>query len=229
MAKIQFSSVVGDARNKIGGSVFTKVRFGAMVRRKVSPVQPRTSRQTTVRALLTLLSKRWGSTLTAAQRAGWESLAGSYPRTDVFGNSYTLTGLQMYTALNRNLQLIGVTIIDDAPASLSVGSPGSITATATIGTPNVLDVTPVTDPAAGEVPVVFAARPVSAGRKFITSLLRYIFQDAAATAGPYDAVSEYEAKFGTMVAGQNISVGLIYINNSTGAASHMVTAQSVAA
>jgi len=228
MAKIQFSVAVGDARNKVGGVVFTKVRFGAMLRRKVSPVQPRTSRQTTVRALMTLLAKRWGGTLTATQRAGWESLAASYPRTDVFGNSYILTGLQMYCSLNRNLQLIGVTIIDDAPSTLTVGSPGSITVAVVSGATPSFNVTPATDPDTGEVPVVFAVRPLSPGRKFFSSLLRYVFQDTAATAGPFDIHTEYSAKFGALLADANYSAGLIYINNTTGAASQMATAQAIA-
>ena len=61
MAKILFSAVVGDARKKIGGVVFTKGSTGAVVRRKVSPTQPRTQDQRNVRASFSSLSKNWAT------------------------------------------------------------------------------------------------------------------------------------------------------------------------
>jgi hypothetical protein len=209
--------------------VFTKGRFGAVVRRKVSPVQPRTSYQTNVRALFTLLTKRWGSTLSATQRAGWISLAQAFPVKDVFGNNVILTGLQMYISLNRNLQTISVAIIDDPPVTISVGSPGTFTLASAAGPPITLTGTAGTDPAAGEVPVIEAAAPISPGRQFVGNRYRYIFQAAAATAGPYDIAADYAAKFGALVAGQNISARLYYINNTTGAASQKASSQVIAA
>lgn len=230
MANIQFSALVNDARNKQGGTVFTKTRFGAMNRRKVSPIQPRTPDQTQVRALFTLLSKRWGSTLTSVQRAGWIALAQSHPRTNIFGNTIILTGLQLYQSLNRNLQSIGVAIIDAPPASLSVGSPGTITLANAVGPPTTLTVDAGTEPAVGEVPVVVAARALSPGRQFVGGLYRLILTTTAAgTAGPWDIKSAYTAKFGSQPIGVNVSVGVFYINNTTGAASQRATAQIILA
>lgn len=230
MANIQFSALVNDVRNKQGGTVFSKVRYGAINRRKVSPVQPRTSFQTQVRSLFTLLSKRWATTLTATQRAGWISLAASNPRSNVFGNSIILTGLQMYQSLNRNLQTIGVTIIDDAPATLSVGAPGTITLANAAGPPVTFTADGGTEPASGEVPVIFAARPLNPGRQFVGSLYRLIdASQTAAASGPWDMIDTYTSKFGDQPAGVNLSVGVLYINNTTGAASLRATAQIVLA
>lgn len=127
MGKIIFSAVVGDARKKVGGVVFTKGHAGAVVRRKVSPTQPRSSAQRNVRASFTDFSKLWG-TLSDDQRAGWIALAALYPRKDVFGQSHTLTGLQLFQSCNRNLVSIGVSSpITDPPASLKAPYPGAIT------------------------------------------------------------------------------------------------------
>jgi hypothetical protein len=230
MAKVQFSAIVNDARNKAGGTVFTKVRYGAINRRKVSPVQPRTSYQTQVRSLFTLLTKRWSSGLTATQRAGWIALAQSNPRTDVFGNSITLTGLQMYLSVNRNLQTIGVTILDDAPSNISVGAPGTITLSNAVGPPTTLTVDGGTEPGTNEVPVIFACRPLNAGRQFAGSLFRLILATtAAATAGPWDIKSAYTGKFGAQPVGANLTIGVLYINNTNGGASLRATAQIVLA
>ena len=230
MANIQFSALVNDARNKQGGTVFTKGRYGAVSRRKVSPVQPRSSYQTAVRALFTLLSKRWATTLSSTQRAGWISLAQSNPRTNVFGNSITLTGLQMYQALNRNLQTIGIAIIDDAPATLAVGSPGTISLVNAVGPPTTFTVDAGTEPGTGEVPVIAAARPLNPGRQFVGSLFRLIdTTQTAAGSGPWDIVDAYTGKFGDQPVGVNLSVGVFYINNTTGASSGRATAQIVLA
>jgi len=230
MAKIQFSSLVNDVRNKQGGTVFSKVRFGAINRRKVSPVQPRTPFQTTVRALFTLLSQRWATQLTAVQRAGWIALAQAHPRSDVFGNQIILTGLQMYQSLNRNLQTISVAIIDDPPASLSVGAPGAITLANDVGPPVTLTVDGATEPGADEVPVIFAARPLNAGRQYVGSLYRLIdAAQAAGTAGPWDEVTNYPTKFGPLAVGQNLSFKVQYINNTTGASGGAATAQIIVA
>jgi len=224
MAKVAFSALVNDLRNKVGGNVFTKVRSGAMVRIKVSPTQPRTSAQTAVRANFTALSKGW-DTISQSQRNGWIALAASLPKKDVFGNTFYLTGLQMFQALNRNLQEIGVAVIDDAPASVSVGAPGALTLVATAGTPT-LTVDAATEPATGEVPIIYATKPLNAGRKFVGKNRQILDAAiAAATAGPWDIESLYAAKYGTLVAGQNINIGVKYVNNTTGAGSGISVAQ----
>jgi hypothetical protein len=127
MAKIVFSAIVGDARKKIGGNVFTKGRSGAFVRRKVSPTQPRTSAQRNARASFTDLSKAWsGASMDDTKRAGWNALASNYPVKDKFGASHTLTGLQMFQKLNRVIATIGGSLIYTPPASLAAGYPGAI-------------------------------------------------------------------------------------------------------
>jgi hypothetical protein len=145
LAKIVFSAVVGDARKKAGGVVFSKVRTGAIVRRKVSPVQPRSQYQRTVRSLFTSLSKYWGASLSDTQRSGWNALAAANPRKDVFGQTKTLTGLQLFQSCNRNLNSLGITtVLEDPPAALSAGSPGTLTLVSTAATSYVLTEVAVT-------------------------------------------------------------------------------------
>ena len=217
MAKVVFSAIVADARKKVGGNVFTKNRAGAVVRRKVSPVQPRTSAQLQVRASFTALSKSW-ATLTDSQRAGWNALAAQYPHKDKFGASHTLTGLQMYQKLNRNLATIGLAPISAAPATLSVGFPGALTASAAAGAGTLAITAVVTPPAAAEVPVILAAPQQSPGRTFVGTKNRLLdTTQAAATAPPYAEGSKYVAAHGAMVAGKKLNIQLVYINNLTGA------------
>lgn len=224
MAKVAFSAIVSDLRNKVGGNVFTKVRSGPMVRIKVSPTQPRTAAQQAVRSNFTALSKAWDA-LTQTDRDGWISLAASLPQKDIFGNTYFLTGLQLYQQLNRNLASIGVAKISTAPASVTVGSPGALTIVATAGTP-ALTVTSATAPAAGEVPLIFATKPLNAGRQFVGNNRQILDSTVVAgTAGPWDIKTLWTAKYGALAAGQNINLGVRFINNTTGAGSLMSVAQ----
>lgn len=239
MAKILFSAVVGDARKKIGGVVFTKGRTGAVVRRKVSPTQPRTQDQRNVRASFSALSKNWAtaaatglgapaakigatlgttlSGLTPTQRAGWVALANAFTRKDQFGNTKILTGLQIYQSCNRNLESIAAGSISDAPANLDAGSPGTLTVTATAGTTPALTVDADTEPATAEAAAVYAAAQVSPGRVFIGKRYRLIFTATPGTAGPYDVLTAYTSKFGALVAGKQLPLLLAYINSTTGA------------
>jgi hypothetical protein len=139
MAKLTFGPIVSDARKKIAGTVFTKVKSGSMARKKVSPIQPRTPAQTAVRALFATLSKRWATVLIDSQRAGWVALAALYPVKDKLGASHVRTGLQMYQACNRHLQTLGITTyLDSPPSDQSVESLASLSATAALACAAVL-------------------------------------------------------------------------------------------
>lgn len=120
MAKILFGAGVGDARGSVGALTFSKGRNGAIIRTKVSPVQPRTSSVLTIRGQFSSLSKVWANTLTDNQRLAWIALAATTTYTNVFGNSYHPTGLQLFQSCNRNLDVIGEAHIEDAPANLDV-------------------------------------------------------------------------------------------------------------
>jgi len=217
MAKIQFGAAVADARGKFAGQVFSKSRMGSYLRRKSSPVQPRTSAVTGVRSSFSGLAKRWGSVLTADQRAAWKSLAAAHPTTNVFGNSIILTGLMLYIQVNRNLASVGVATIDDAPLNLDVDAPGSISFTG--GTAADFAITPAVDAAAGDHVIILAGQPQSAGRAFVGSAMRIVGTDTGG-GSPYALTrATYRSFFGTLLPGQNITLGLVYVRDDTGAKS----------
>lgn len=217
MAKYTPSAVVTEVRNKIGGVVFSKARAGLFIRRKVSPLQPRTSYQTAVRANFTTLAQRWSGVLTDTMRQGWISLAAAHPTKDVFSNTVVLTGLQLYISLNRALQTIGVAIIDTAPITLSAETTGILTVVATVGSPNVLTVNPATYNTAAMGWAIWGGSPMSPGRYFVGSQLRIIKTGVTVLAAATSILTEYEARFGTLVVGQRIPIGMVYINDTTGA------------
>jgi hypothetical protein len=216
MAKIVTSALVADIRKKIGGNVFTKGRSGAFVRRKVSPVQPRSAAQRNVRANFTALSKAWsGASMDDTKRAAWNALAASYPVKDKFGASHTLTGLQIFQKLNRALHWFELGPVYTPPATLAAGFPGTLTVVANAGA--TLTVNAATAPAAGENGSIWAAAQQSPGRAFTGNKYRLIDVTGVATAGPWNIKAGYENKFGAMIAGKKIPVLVKYTTVASGA------------
>ena len=215
MAKVVYSPQVGDMRNKTGGAVHTKTRFGSMVRRKVSPDQPRTSAQMNVRASFTSLSKLWSGSTMDNYRAGWIGLAASYPVKDVFGQSQTLTGHQMFVRLNRALTWLSLGPVYTPPATLAATYPGTLTVVAIAG--GALTVNSVNPPAAGENGSIWAAAQQSPGRASIGNKYRLIDSTGVATAGPWNIKPGYENKFGAMIAGKKIPIMVKYTTVASGA------------
>lgn len=228
MAKVQYSAVVGDARGKVGGNVLTKGRFGAVVRTKVSPVQPRSSHQRNVRSSFTGHSKAWSLLASAAMRTAWDSFARANPIKDVFGNTRILTGHQMYVRVNRVIEMCGGTKLDVPPLSLSIGEPGIVTAAAVHNAPGTVTMTPTVNPAATECAELWAAPPLNPGRKFVGSIYRLLGVAPAGQAGPYHDGGTYEGRFGTIQVGQTIRVMVKYANKFTGAQGFGAEASCVA-
>jgi len=76
------------------------------------------------------LSAGWRA-LTDVQRAGWKALGTAMVRTGTLGQTYTLTGLQAYTSVNRNLLTTGAATVSTAPAFVQPTQLTLLTLTAT--------------------------------------------------------------------------------------------------
>lgn len=228
MAKVKFTAVVADMRGKLAGTVFSKNRGGAYVRTKVTPVNPQTSFQASVRARLTQLSQDFRS-LTAAQIAAWNSAVQSFSSTDVFGDIKNPSGINLYTKLNLNLLNAGQSVISTPPL------PGAVDGVPVSGitvdsSPSTLDIaSSLAAVPAGHTMIVEATAPQSPGKSFVKSEYRVVATVAAATAFPYSAQAAYVAKFGALVAGQKVFVRVKTVNNTTGQASQYSSASAITA
>lgn len=110
------SALISDARNKLGGDVFARNRAGLYVRVKVKPKNPKTTIQQANRAKFSTFTKAWRS-LSAAQIAGWNTLAANSTLTDTLGNSFQPSGIQMFISCNRNLAQLGLGPLSSPPAT----------------------------------------------------------------------------------------------------------------
>lgn len=215
MAKVKYTAVVADMRNKLNGSVFSKNRGGAYVRTKVTPVNGQTSFQTVARNRLTTFAQAWRG-LTDTQRAAWNGAVSNFTGTDIFGDVKQPSGAQLYNKLNINLALASIATISVPPLPSTVAQVTTLTPTATAGTPTFSIAYAASPVPAGSAYLIEVTPQLSPGVKFVKSKYVILTTLAAAAATPYNALTAYNARFGTLVAGTKIGVRLSVINTVTG-------------
>lgn len=226
MAKVKFSALVSEMRNKLNGSVFSKNRAGNYLRNKVTPVNPQTSFQVAVRNQLTSFAQNFRA-LTQAQIAAWNTAVTNFVTTDIFGDTKNPTGINLYNKLNMNLAQAGQAAITSPP--LPAGAdPAEITGLTADSSPQTFTIaSALATVPAGHTLIVEATAAMSPGRSFVKSEFRQIGTFAAATAFPIAAITVYTAKFGAVVAGQKYFVRVKTVNNTTGEASQYSQASSI--
>lgn len=212
MAKIKFGMMMTDARGKLGGQVFSKNRAGAYVRTKVTPVNGRTIDQMFNRNILGSLSAGWND-LTQAQINAWNGAVSDWQKTDVFGDLKKPTGKNLYTSLNKNLLQSGQVAINLPPDKMEIPI---ISATAVVvdETAETITFTGLSTVPSDVVLQVRATEALPTGVNYIKNRLRVIDNIASGSITPADVYTAYEAKFGTIVAGQKIGFELKYIGKN---------------
>jgi hypothetical protein len=215
--KTKFGAVIVAGSGKIGGHVASKNRSGSYLRTKVTPVNPQTAAQTSVRNRLASISASWAG-LTAAQRDQWNGAVSGFKGTDIFGDVKNPSGFNLYQALNNNLAQIGQAAITvpPVPTEIPVIETGVLAAVHA----GAVTLTFTSDPdVSGSSIVVDATSSMSAGKSFVKSELRRIGEMPAIVAHVSTITTLYNAKFGAAgTAGQKIFVRLKQIDNATGQA-----------
>lgn len=120
MALVQLGGGVLDARGSIGGQVFSRNRFGNYIRARITPVNPQSSRQNLIRAVIQQLAQRWSNVLTQLERDAWEVYAGNIVRQNKLGAQIFLTGFNQYIRSNSIRSQSVDTIIDVGPTTLTL-------------------------------------------------------------------------------------------------------------
>lgn len=226
--KTKFGSIIVDGRGKIGGHVASKNRAGSYIRTKVTPTNPNTASQISVRGVFTSFSQGWRA-LTQAQRDAWNAAVTDYSRTDIFGDIRNPSGINLFQRLNNVLTTVGVAQMHTPPLPSAVPAVIIGTVTATVVIPSLSIAFAPTVPAATAV-IVYATAPMSAGKSFVKSEYRIITVLDAAAISPKNALAAYVAKFGNLGSiGQKICFQFVPANKITGqiggsSAAYVITA-----
>lgn len=226
MAKVKFSALISEMRNKLNGSVFSRNRGGAYLRNKVTPLNPQTAAQVEARSLLATFSQAWRS-LTQAQRDAWNSAVSNWTTTDVFGDSVKPTGATLFIRLNINIANAGGTTITSPPSPVGVASLVTLSVLASEVSGQV-QITFAEDTVPADEALVLEATPnLSPGISNANSQFRVIGRLDEGDTSPFVATSIYTAKFGALSGGQKLFVRAKFISTLTGETSQKLVASTI--
>lgn len=218
MAKVLFTAIVADMRNKLNGTVFSKNRYGAYTRTKVTPVNPQSTAQQLVRGRFGARSAAWRG-LTETQRQSWIDGAAGFPVFDIFGNAKVLSGQALYNKFNLNLAQAGQAAITTCPAAVAIPSLVSMALSADVSDGAFEITAGLAAVPAGYTAIIFATPCYGAGISFVKNKYRSVVALPAATSlAGADLIAEWSALFGVLVATQKVSVYAFLVSNTTGQA-----------
>lgn len=197
------SAMIGQLSRSAGSTTASRNRFGSYLRNRVQPMNPNTARQSDVRATLSGASSGW-RLLTQAQRDGWTTLGSQMTRVDSLGQTYTLTGLQAYTAQYINAATIGQGGISDAPAMSTPPTPVDLAVVLDSSPADVATVAVASVPV-GHYLVIEMTAPISVGRNFVPrGAYKLIATQDDTYAAPIDVLAAYEAIYGELTGGGKV-------------------------
>jgi hypothetical protein len=170
MAKFIPGAVISDIRNKLGGVVFTKSRYGNTIRKRLKPTNPKTTLQRTVRGSFKTNSQGW-DTLTATQQAAWISWAATNAFTDKFGGSKALSANAAFVRYNQLRASVGLAQATTTPTALGTYPPTPTAAAAASGAGTVTLTTPAQSATSGWY-VIRSTPGLRTGQNYAGSKLR---------------------------------------------------------
>jgi hypothetical protein len=226
MAKVLFSALITDMRNKLNGSVFSRNRGGAFLRTKITPTNPKSAAQVAQRSKLASFSQSWRA-LTEAQRSAWLGAVSSWAKTDIFGATVNPSGSTLYIRLNINVALAGGTQLVLPPSQVGATAITEISVVADVSDANVeVAYLPNAVPA-GHAMVIEATPQLSPGISNANNQFRVVQTFDAAETSPADISTAYITKFGTLIAGKKMFVRAKFINKTTGEVSQALNSSVI--
>lgn len=223
--KIKYSALVMGVSGKLNGSVGATNKGGAYLRNKGVTSNPQTIAQQAVRSRFGALSSQFRA-LTILQIVAWNTAAAQFPIIDRLGDQRFLTGLGLFVQLNTNLLTVGAPTIQDPPLKQSMPSffmasfiPTVNAASLAVAQINLQLDAQIFD---NEYALVVKAAPYhSPSITNVKNQLRLVTAEDLFAGGTVavDVSSATQAKFGSFIAGQVLSVEAYFVSLVSGEAS----------
>lgn len=120
MALVKYGGGIVQMSGSIAGTTHARNRFGNYARARTKPINPNSALQVAIRSSLAYLTQYWHDTLEAADRIGWATYAAAIAMKNRLGEVTYLTGFNHFLRSNIIRQVLGLTIIDAGPTTLSL-------------------------------------------------------------------------------------------------------------
>lgn len=226
MAKFTPGPTVAAVSGSIGGTTYSRNRYGAYMRYRAIPTTPTSYWFQKQTEWVIEFSQLWQSR-TVAEKAAWRNWAQTHPQVDALGNPQVLTGHAAYVSLNCRLRKCEGTltlvppVIPPPPALLTVAL------TADIGAGAVeIAFTPTPCPAQTAL-WLYAAVVESQGIAYVKNLLRCLETAVLGMISPVNIQTAVEDRFGALQVGHTLHVRLAQINYVNGQISAFKSATQI--
>lgn len=120
MALTKYGGGIIQMSGSIAGDTHARNRFGNYIRARTKPVNPNSSRQQKMRAILGQLTTRWAQTLTDAQRTAWNLYGDSVNMLNRLGEVVHLTGMNHFIRSNSPILDVAGTPVDAGPTTFEL-------------------------------------------------------------------------------------------------------------
>ncbi len=214
MAKFTPGPAVAAVSGSVGGTTFSRNRYGAYMRFRAIPTVSVTSYALTAKARLATASQAWQS-ITGDQRLAWNQWARTNPIVGSLGFPQILTGHAAYVGNHTRALVYGGTPLTEPPVSQAPAPLQTLSLTADIGAGDVALVFTATPTGANDVIWTNAAVTDSAGIVWVRNLMRHIHESGGAQASPLTIQAVVEGRLGTLQVGQTVHVAVHIFNNVT--------------
>jgi len=147
------------------GATFQRTANGFVIRKRVIPVDKKSDIQTTKRNSLASIQSNHKN-LSAPDLTTWINEAPNYPRTNSLGAGYNLSGPQLYTSSNRNLEESELAGINSIPAATAFPVINSSSNGVFVYVPSALFSTSPNIIPAGYHQIIYASQALPEGLKY---------------------------------------------------------------
>lgn len=201
--------MIAAASGKAGGVVAARNRYGSYLRGYVIPVNPRSTRQMTLRSRMADVTSKWNQILTGANRDSWNTYASNTPIQGRNGSINTVTGFNHFVRSAQALLEAGVAIKASAPGLYTLPETDPTLAVSASAATNNLSVTFNNTAAwageSGGYMLLYLGKPQVNNRNFFNGPWRYAGKITGATPTPPTSPATVASPF-TLVAGQKLWV-----------------------
>ena len=205
-----FMPILGNVRGSVGANTWSHNRGGDYIRRRVAPTNPNSTRQQTMRSLLSSLASQWSTALTVLQRTAWNTWASQQSREGPLSNSINLTGINGFIWTNTHILDAGDTLITDPPV---IVAPDALLSLAVdISAITTADVTFTATPLGATIrAVMFMSLPQSGAAEPNFKQCRIVGYSALAQVSPWAALLPFP-----VLTGQKVVFFAATYDNATG-------------
>jgi hypothetical protein len=216
MALLVPGAVVSVLSGKLGGTVFARNRGGAYARSYAIPTRVTSDSAQQVKAAFTAASRGYAN-LSSEQIAAWDQYGAENPVSNRIGQLITLKGQSWYVGCNSRLIITGDTPIDLPPIL-----PSPVIAVASGAAVDVGDGSAEIAVAAHAADanirvIIYAARSVSAGKRYVDNLYTSVYISAAGASGTTLSFGPYLIdKLGSLQEGVTYHFKVVMQDDRTG-------------